>query len=69
MQYRINVARSTGPNWNNTGLDYRYYFHIETDLVHLALEDLVVKLRNQWPDPEYKIEVDRYRMYRETVDI
>ena len=69
MSYRINVSKDDGPNWNNTGRQYRYYFHIETNLIQDDLKILVDELRTQWPMPEHKVEVSWEQTHRETVDI
>jgi hypothetical protein len=69
MTYRINVSKDDGPNWDNSGRSFRYYFHIETTLFGDALRDLVDEIRNQWPAPSYKVEVSKHQTYRETVDI
>ena len=36
MAYIINVAKSLGRNWNDTGETYHHYFRIETDLLDIS---------------------------------
>lgn len=68
MSYRINVARSVGPNWNNSGPSYQHYFAIVTDTLlptvsmtptGKTLEMLVCEMRDQYPLPHYDVTVTK----------
>ena len=73
MSYRINVAYSTGSNWNSRGLSYRHYFAVETTLIvgesGRNLTSLVDSLRAAYPAPEYEVTVARRTSYSEDVDM
>ena len=61
MTYTLNVAKSVGRNWNNTGESYHHYFRIETDLVDYnarhgkTLTDLVEEMQAMYPSPAYNV--------------
>ena len=54
MTYRINVARSVGRNWDDTGEDYRHYFAVNLDFCEEARE-VVTELQGFYPAPKYNI--------------
>ena len=63
MAYIINVAKSLGRNWNDTGETYHHYFRIETDLLDInskgnhgkTLTDLVEEMQATYPSPAYNV--------------
>ena len=61
MSYTLNIAKSVGRNWNNTGESYHHYFRIETDLVDYnarhgkTLTDLVEEMQATYPSPAYNV--------------
>tara|TARA_R110002126_G_scaffold83794_1_gene204254 strand:- start:207 stop:536 length:330 start_codon:yes stop_codon:yes gene_type:complete len=64
MAYIINVAKSLGRNWNDTGETYHHYFRIETDLLDISakatgtgktLTDLVEEMQTTYPSPAYNV--------------
>jgi hypothetical protein len=71
MSYRINVAMSIGPNWNNTSTSYRHFFAVETDLIVSQaspnLKDLVDSLMDAYPAPAFNVTVSQ--LYNYSVDI
>lgn len=71
MSYRINVASSIGPNWNNTSTSYRHFFAVDTDLIVSQaspnLKDLVDSLMASYPAPAFKVSVSQ--VYNYSVDI
>ena len=61
MAYTLNVAKSVGRNWNDTGETYHPYFRIETDLLDYnarngkTLTDLVDEMQATYPSPAYNV--------------
>jgi len=63
MTYTLNVAKSVGRNWNDTGETYHHYFRIETDHLEIGakgrhgktLNDLVEEMQATYPSPEYNV--------------
>jgi len=61
MAYTLNVAKSVGRNWNDTGETYHHYFRIETDLLDYnarngkTLTDLVEEMQATYPSPAYNV--------------
>jgi len=63
MSYTLNIAKSVGRNWNNTGETYHHYFRIETDHLEIGakgrhgktLNDLVEEMQATYPSPAYNV--------------
>ena len=63
MTYTLNIAKSVGRNWNDTGETYHHYFRIETDHLEIGakgrhgktLNDLVEEMQATYPSPEYNV--------------
>jgi len=64
MSYTLNVAKSVGRNWNDTGENYQHYFRIETSVLDCGismarhgktLTDLVEEMQATYPSPAYNV--------------
>ena len=64
MTYTLNIAKSVGRNWNNTGENYQHYFRIETDLLDFetssnrhgkTLTNLIEEIQATYPSPAYNV--------------
>ena len=63
MSYTLNIAKSVGRNWNDTGETYHHYFRIETDHLEIGakdrqgktLNDLVEEMQATYPRPAYNV--------------
>jgi len=63
MSYTLNVAKSVGRNWDDSGETYHHYFRIETDLLEIGakgrqgktLTDLVEEMQATYPSPAYNV--------------
>jgi len=64
MSYTLNIAKSVGRNWNNTGENYQHYFRIETDLLDFetssnrhgkTLTNLIEEIQATYPSPAYNV--------------
>ena len=63
MSYTLNIAKSVGRNWDDSGETYHHYFRIETDLLEIGakgrqgktLTDLVEEMQATYPSPAYNV--------------
>lgn len=69
MSYRINVAKRSGRNWNNTMDLYEHYFEIRTDLFGDALKDLIQEMRQFYPSPDFNVTVYEILRYTKETDL
>jgi hypothetical protein len=68
MKYKINVSKAYGPNWNNTGMAYEFYFRVYGECVDRS-KRIIGELKGIYPSPEYKICLTETKTYMQDVDI
>ena len=77
MTYTLNIAKSVGRNWDDSGERYHHYFRIETDLLEIGAEgrhgktltNLIEEMQATYPSPAYNVTLTKQVMTSHSVII
>jgi len=75
MTYTLNVAKSVGRNWDDSGETYHHYFRIVTDHLEIGakdrqgktLNDLVEEMQATYPSPAYNVTLTKQVMTSQSI--